>query len=163
MQGQAGEGDDWSQLPLHGALLAVLAGLGHGKGAAGLPEVMLRQGQRPLGHAALDGAKQLPNPCSISCFGEGNSTGQKRFCWGQDHRAWLKACERQPLAARQLLAQRQLFPVQHLGQPGMYWGSSAGGAASLLPAPAAPRIPASICAAGSRTTRQALSLCLESA
>lgn len=86
---------------LHGGLLAVLATLGHGKGAAGLPEVTLRQGQHPLGHAAMDGAERLPNPRSVSCFGEGNSTGQKRFCWGQDHRAQLKACERQPLAAQQ--------------------------------------------------------------
>lgn len=64
------------------------------------------------------------------------------FAGGQDHRAWLKACERQPLAARQLLVRRRLFPVQQLGQPGTYWGSRAGRAASFLPVPAS--LPASV-------------------
>lgn len=87
----------------------------------------------------MDGAERLLNPRSVSRFGEGNSTGQKRFCWGQDHRARLKACERQPLAAQQILSRRWFVPVQHLGELGMHWGSCAGRAASLLPTPAAPR------------------------
>lgn len=56
-------------------LCTELCSLGHGKGAAGLREVMRRQGQHPLGRAATDRAERLLNPSSASCIGEGASTG----------------------------------------------------------------------------------------
>lgn len=130
-RGQAGGGDDWSQLPLR----RLCGRAGAWEGSKGLPEVMPRQGQRPLGCAEMDGAERLPNPRSISCFppGEGNSSGQKgrTTVYGP-----------KPANTSLFLPGSSLHP----GQPRMYEGSGASTAPHPCCQPCIPGGPApSLC------------------
>lgn len=87
---------------------------GHGKGALGVPEVMLSPGQCPLGQAGTDGAERPLNPHSAPA--PAREQPRPEGLWlGQDHPAQLKAHQRQPLAVPELPTQSWLFPGQELG------------------------------------------------
>lgn len=65
-------GDEWSQLPLWLCW-------GHGKGALGVPEVMLSPGQCPRGRAGTDGDERPLNPRPPPAPGR----DQRGFAWGR--------------------------------------------------------------------------------